>query len=254
MEEVVIKVLKEIEMENIFLIEGLPGVGNVGKVALDHVINETGAEIFARVFSRSLPPQVTMDDKGVLSLVAQELYHYESEGRQFVFLAGEYQGADSRGQYELAHEILKFLVERFGIARMYTLGGYGLGKMLESPRVLGAATSEEVADEMKAAGAEFSEGEPSNGIIGASGILLGLGKEIFNIDGGCLMGETSGYIVDARSARNVLEVLMKLTGIAVSTDDLDIRSEEAEEIINNLRDAAEKSLGNENEEDLRYIG
>ncbi len=253
MEEVIIKSVSDPEMKDVVLIEGLPGVGNVGKVALDHMIDKLNPELFARIYSKNLPPQVFLDDDGITSLVCQNLYHYEKDGRHFVFLAGEYQGADSRGQYELAYELLSFLTERYGVSEIYTLGGYGLGKMLEKPRVLGAATSPEMAEKMRAVGAIFSEGEPSNGIIGASGILLGLGKELFGIEGGCLMGETSGYIVDARSARNVLDALMKLTDITVPTEELDTRSEEAEEILNNLREVAERSLDAEND-DLRYIG
>ncbi len=253
MDEVIIKTIEEQKMKDITLIEGLPGVGNVGKLALDHIIDVLEPVLFAKVYSKNLPPQVLLDDDGITSLVSQNLYHYEKDGNHFVLLAGEYQGADSRGQYEIAYELLKFLNKNYGISEIYTLGGYGLGKMLEDPRVLGAATSTEMADKMKEAGTIFSEGEPSNGIIGASGILLGLGKEIFNIDGGCLMGETSGYILDARSARKVLEALMKLTGIEVSTEELDARSEEAEEILNNLREVAERSIESE-KDDLRYIG
>ena len=252
-EEVIIKVLSEPEMKDVALIEGLPGVGNVGKVALDHVIKELKPELFAKIYSKNLPPQVLLDDDGITSLVSQNLYHLEKDGKHFVLLAGEYQGADSRGQYELAYELLSFLQERYGISEIFTLGGYGLGKMLEEPRVLGAATSEEMAGRMKEAGAVFLKGEPSNGIIGASGILLGIGKELFGVDGGCLMGETSGYIVDSRSGRNVLEVLMKLTGIEVSTEELEIQSEETQKILDNLREMAESSLDEENE-DLRYIG
>ena len=190
MQEVILKKISEPVMKDVTLIEGLPGVGNVGKLAVDHMIDELKPEHFLKIYSKNLPPQVLLDDDGIISLVSQNLYHYENGGEHFVFLAGEYQGADSRGQYELAYALLDFLNSEYGIQRIYTLGGYGLGKMLEAPRVLGAATSKEMAEVMKKTGIIFSEGEPSNGIIGASGILLGIGKELFGVDGGCLMGET----------------------------------------------------------------
>ena len=253
MKEVIIKLVKEIDMKDVTLIEGLPGVGNVGKLALDHMINVLKPEHFANIYSKHLPPQVLLDDEGIASLVAQKLYHYKKEDEHFVFLAGEYQGASAEGQYELAYELLRFLSDNYGLKRIYTLGGYGLGKMLEEPRVLGAATSKEIADLFRENGVVFSKGEPSNGIVGASGILLGLGKEFFGVDGGCLMGETSGYIVDAKSARKVLSILSKITGIEVDMKDLEIRSEETDELINTLREAAEHEFSSE-KEDLRYIG
>jgi uncharacterized protein (TIGR00162 family) len=253
MDDVIIKLIEDVDMKDVTLIEGLPGVGNVGKLALDHMIKILKPVHFANIYSKHLPPQVLLDDDGIASLVAQKLYHYRKDDEDFVFLAGEYQGATGEGQYELAHALLRFLIDNYGLKRIYTLGGYGLGKMLEEPRVLGAATCKEIADVFKEHEVVFSKGEPSNGIVGASGILLGLGKEIFGIDGGCLMGETSGYIVDAKSARKVLAVLSEITGIEVDMKDLEIKSEETEELLNSLKEVAEQELNSENE-DLRYIG
>ena len=38
-----ITVLGEIELENPIFIEALPGIGHVGKLAADHIIDELGA-------------------------------------------------------------------------------------------------------------------------------------------------------------------------------------------------------------------
>lgn len=253
MDDVVIKLRKDLKLKDVILIEGLPGVGNVGKLAVDHLIKALKPEHFADIYSKHLPPQVLLDDEGTASLVAQKLYHYRNKDSDMVFLAGEYQGSTPEGQYELAYALLDFLSKNYGIKNIYTLGGYGLGKMLEEPRVLGAASSKEMAETFKSHGVVFSKGEPSNGIVGASGILLGLGKEFFEIEGGCLMGETSGYIVDAKSARNVLHILAEIIGIEIDMKDLEIRSEETEELLTSLKEAAEQELSSENE-DLRYIG
>lgn len=253
MDDVIIKLKKEVKLKDITLIEGLPGVGNVGKLAVDHLIRALNPEHFADIYSKHLPPQVLLDKEGIASLVSQKLYHYRNRGEELVFLAGEYQGSTAEGQYELAHTLLNFLHKNYGIKIIYTLGGYGLGKMLEEPGVLGAATSEEIRDMFMRHGIVFSENEPSNGIVGASGILLGLGKEFFGIDGGCLMGETSGYIQDAKSARNVLGILTEILHIEIDLKELETRSEETEKVLTTLREAAEHELSPENE-DLRYIG
>ena len=52
----------------------------------------------------------------------------------------------------------------------------------------------------------FHENEPGGGIIGVSGLLLGLGA-LRGIDAVCLMGVTSGYLVDPKAAQEVLRVL-----------------------------------------------
>ena len=64
---------------------------------------------------------------------------------------------DSSGQYELCNQLIS-LVKEMGVSSIYTLGGYGLGKLVPEPRVLGAATSEEMVTLFKSAGVEFIEG------------------------------------------------------------------------------------------------
>ena len=86
-------------------------------------------------------------------------------------------------------------------------------------------------------------------IMGASGLLLGLGK-VRGIEGICLMGETSGYIVDPRSADSLLTVLSRLIGIDIDHTTLQQRAEDMEQIIANIREA-EEARGRE---ELNYIG
>ena len=86
-------------------------------------------------------------------------------------------------------------------------------------------------------------------IMGASGRLLGLGKAR-GIEGICLMGETSGYIVDPRSADSLLTILSRLIGIDIDHTTLQQRAEDMEQIIANIREA-EEARGRE---ELNYIG
>ena len=64
---------------------------------------------------------------------------------------------------------------------VYTLGGYSIGKIVESPRVLGAVSDRTVLESLKAAGVLFPKGEPGGGIVGSAGLILGLATEIFGM-------------------------------------------------------------------------
>ena len=235
------------------LIEGLPGVGNVGKLAADHLIEELKAVKFADLHSRHFPPQVLVLPDGTLRLVNNEFYSWKNPhgGQDLVFLIGDYQGLTAEGQYVLADAILTF-VKELGVKRMFTLGGYGTGQILEKPRVLGAATSEDIVADMKKHGVTFSKDEPGGGIVGASGLLLGLGK-LRDMEGVCLMGETSGYLVDPKSARAVLEVISKSLGIQVDFAELENRAAQMDKLTQQLRDA-ERQAEAPGGDDLRYIG
>ena len=45
------KVLEEVKLNNPIFIEALPGVGHVGKLAIDHVIDELDATKFVEIYS-----------------------------------------------------------------------------------------------------------------------------------------------------------------------------------------------------------
>ena len=126
-----------------------------------------------------------------------------------------------------------------------------MGKLVPEPRVLGAATSKEIVKSFKSAGVEFIEGEPGAGIVGASGLLLGLGK-LQGIQGGCLMGETSGYMVDPKSASVVLKSLQKLLNIKIDLSELEQRAKQVDSITSQLKEM--ETGESEDRPDVNYIG
>ena len=113
---------EEVQLKNAILLEGLPGVGNVGKLAATHLIEELNAKKCMEIYSSYFPPQVLIDDDGIVKLVNNELYHHNGKGktRDLLFLVGEYQGMDSSGQYDLCTKLIE-LVKQMGVTTIYTL-------------------------------------------------------------------------------------------------------------------------------------
>ena len=66
----------DIKLNNAILLEGLPGVGNVGKLAATHLIEELKAKKCVEIYSSHFPPQVLIDEEGIVKLVNNELYYY----------------------------------------------------------------------------------------------------------------------------------------------------------------------------------
>jgi len=251
MDNVLIKIYKRPRLKNPVLIEGLPGVGNVGKVAAEYFLSKLKAVKLAEIYSKYFPPQVLINDDGTLYLVKNELYYVKTKGpNDLIFLVGDYQGMSNEGQFEISYRVLE-LARMLNVKLIYTLGGFGTGQLTENPRVFGAATNTELVEELKKHDVVFASGEPSNGIVGAAGLLLGIGMNFFGIEGACLMGETSGYFTDPKGAMAVLKVLVKVLGIEIDFQELDSKIQALNELTQKMQEQVEQKV---KKEDLGYIG
>lgn len=251
-----ITVLEEIELKNPIFIEALPGIGHVGKLAADHIIDELGATKFAEIYSPTFPPQVLVRDEGIIENMFNELYYLKDVGEDnldLIILVGNTQALSPEGQYLVCKEILEF-VKGFGVNRIFTLGGMATGQPIEESKVFGAATNEANVELLKEAGIEIRSND--GGIVGASGLFLGLGVRQ-GIQGSCLMGETPGYYIDAEAAEAMLDKLSYLLNFEINTDKLEERAEETRQMIAKAQQM-EQDLINKanagNADDLRYIG
>lgn len=259
----VIRYIKDIDptsLKNPILIQGLPGVGNVGKLGVTHMINELNAVQFAELYSYTFPYHVVVDNNGLLRLLRNEFWYAQlsksGSGNDIVFLTGDYQSQTPDGQYEIVNLILN-LAENFKIKQIFTLGGYATGSVSKDPRVFGTATNLSLIEDLKEEGVEINEsGGP---IVGASGLLLGLGK-MRGIEGACLLGETSGFMADALSAKVVLEKLIKLLNLDLDLRILEKKALKIEEVINQMTKMkrtgirGRPDIESEEEKDISYIG
>ncbi len=257
MKETFIKMINDVELKEPIFIEALPGIGHVGKLVAEHMIHELNAVKFAELYSPAFPPQVFVDDKGIIEPMKNEFYYLKSHGedkQDYIILVGNTQGLSPEGQYEICGSIIDF-VEGYGVKQIFTLGGLGTGQPVDKPKVFGAATTLELAEMLK--GYDVTLRTTDGGIIGASGLILGLGISK-DMGGVCLMGETPGYFIDAEASKAVLTVLQKLLKVELDIAKLEERAEETRKMISKAqqmeREMSERMNIVQGEEDLRYIG
>ena len=250
MEDIEIERVADAELGEPVLVEGLPGVGHVGKLAAEHLLEECDSQLVRRVYATDFPPQVNVDEDGVADLVCAEFHAIETEGADLLVLTGDHQAASNKGHYRLTDAFLD-IAEEFGVERAFALGGVPTGELVEEYTVLGAVSDPDLKDELTDAGVEFRPDEPAGGIVGVSGLVLGLGGRR-GMEAACLMGETSGYLVDPKSARAVLEIIESLLEFEVDYGSLEERAEEMEEVIGKIQEMQEGPSAADDE--LRYIG
>ncbi|ELY47967.1 proteasome assembly chaperone family protein [Natronorubrum bangense] len=255
MDELEIDVVAEVDVTDPVLVEGLPGVGHVGSLAVEHLLEELEAEstLVRRIYSTEFPPQVTVED-GVSSLTCAELYAVSvPDGRDLLLLTGDHQAQTNEGHYVLTDAFLD-IAEEFGAAEVYALGGVPTGELIDEYAVIGAVSDDSLLEDLEDVGVEFRDDEPAGGIVGVSGLMLGLGERR-GFDAACLMGETSGYLVDPKSARAVLEVLEDVLGFELDYESLDERADEMEEVMGKIQEMEQQQqMDVPTDDDLRYIG
>lgn len=195
------------DLENPVFVQGLPGFGNVGRIAAHLLIKFCEAKPFAELYSPSFPDYVSISTKGIAHLPKYEFYAAPMEKNNLVIMTGEMQPSfdDVLAHYQVCSDIVDF-VEKIGCHFIVTMGGVPLTE--DKARVYVAGTSSRLATEFKEKGAAiYSKGR----IVGGTGLTLALAKER-NLEGVCLLGATTGFKADRGAAFLVFKFLMKALG------------------------------------------
>jgi uncharacterized protein (TIGR00162 family) len=257
--------LEKPKLKDPLFIEGLPGVGNVGRIAAGYMVDQLKAKKFAELISSSFMPFVLLHQTSSVHLLKNEFYYYKARKkgeRNLIILIGDSQSIDPNGHYEIANEILQY-VKKLGVKEMFTLAGLGVGEVVAKPKIIGAVNDPELVKKYKNLGINFEAGDKVGTIVGASGLLLGLGT-YYGIKGVCLLGETVGFpiIPDPKSAEGVLAVLAKVVKIKIDVTKLEKKVKEMQEFIKKVQEVQAGALASvmkgpekpADKEKLNYIG
>ena len=222
------------------LICGLPGSGYVGKLAVDHLIEELKGIPFANIFSSSFPPQVLIQSDGTADLMKNVLYHCKGKSHDLILLSGDAQPVTPESEYEMADEITK-ICEKLGVKTIYTLAAYITGTFSKTQKVYGTSTSQRIVKEFQKYGIYAMN---SGSITGMNGLIIGVGKRK-GITGVCLLGETSGYVVDAKASKAVLETLAKMLDLKLDLAGIAKKAQDTEQLVKTIEEQMGQRTGTE---------
>jgi len=126
------------------------------------------------------------------------------------------------------------------VKKIYTLAAYITGTFSKTPKVYGTGTSSELVNEF----AKYNVEKMIRGnITGMNGIIIGVAKRS-KLNGICLLGETSGYVIDAGASKAVLEILSKMMGLNLDMGEMNKKAEDTEKMIKSIElQAAQGALG-----------
>ena len=207
MDKAYLRKLSNPTLENPFFVQGLPGFGNVGRIAAHLLIKFCDAKPLAELYSPFFPDYVSISSEGICHLPRYEFYYAPMGKNNLVIMTGEIQPSfdDVVANYEISEEVIDF-VETLGCHFIVTMGGIPIAE--DKAQVYIAATSPRLATEFMEKGAViYSKGR----IVGGTGLALAMAKER-KLEGVSLLGTTTGFKADREAGFLVFKFLMKALG------------------------------------------
>lgn len=220
-----INIIREPKLDRPALIQGLPGLGFVGKLAVSYLIDEFKLKPFAEIYSSYLVlpdgnTGVQIREDGTYYLPRIELYDLNQSRKHAILMTGEVQPT-VHGQYEIVSRILD-LAQKYGCDMVIALGGFQTVLEKEIGKVYGVFNAYSLEETLKELGVQVTR---SGAITGACGVILGLGNQRALPSIG-LLGATRGEYPDMEAARGVLKTLTKLIGLELNFERLEKEIEE----------------------------
>lgn len=244
---------KKIALKNPILIAGLPGIGNVGKIVVDFLIDELKAKKIYEFRSVYFPNTVFVTDDNLVALPSIEL-HYKKVGKyDLLLLAGDVQPTSAESCYEFCHIVLDIFTQLKG-SHVITLGGIGLQEVPDAPKVFCTGTSKKDVE-------AFVKGTTLNpniyGVVGAfvgvAGVLVGLSGQR-KIPAVSLLAETFAhpFYIGIKGSKEILTILRKKLGLTLDVNKLDKEIKEFEKELLQTAEQMEETKTTANKQS--YIG
>ena len=211
-----VRIISEpIKSKNPIVIEGFPGIGLVGNITCQHIIEELGMKYIGSIDSRYFPPLAVLFN----GIVFMPVRIYESQKKNIVVVISDIP-IHPTASYDLSKALVDW-VESIKTKNVVSIAGIATTTGMR--RVFGGATTNEMLEKIKDKTEVFQVGT----ISGISGSIM---TECFlrNIPAASLLGETPGPNPDPRAAVEVINVLNKIYDLSIDANKLTTQAEQIE--------------------------
>ncbi|HLB69478.1 MAG TPA: proteasome assembly chaperone family protein [Candidatus Methanoperedens sp.] len=211
-----VKIISEpIKSKNPLVIEGFPGIGLVGNIACQHIIEELQMKYLGSIDSRYFPPLAVLFN----GIVYMPVRIYESAKKNIIVVISDIP-IHPTASYDLSKSLVDW-VESIHTKNVISIAGIATTTGMR--RVFGGATNNEMLEKIKDRTEIFQVGT----ISGISGSIM---TECYlrHIPAMSLLGETPGPNPDPRAAVEVINVLNNIFDLSIDTNKLTSQAEQIE--------------------------
>lgn len=183
--------------EHAAMLEAVPGVGNVGKLVVDSLVEAHPSRTLAWILHPDFPPHATLDGD---SLLAPPRIQIDSvllpDGRTVIVVGGHLQPITAAGQHEVSETILKLATDS-NTPQLLVLAGLAAGA--EDRQIHVICADAEVRKRLEVDDIPVSRKHPEAGMIGIAGLLISL-SPLHSVSTIGLVAETMGASADVMAA------------------------------------------------------
>ena len=227
--------------EHVAILEAVPGVGNVGKIVVDSLVDKHPSRTIGWILHPDFPPHSTLDGNGFVSPPRININSILlPDGRTIITVGGPLQPMTAAGQYEVSEAILEMASES-GTPQLLVLAGLAAGTDDREIHVICADA--EVRKNLEANDIPVSREHPKAGMIGIAGLLISL-SPLYGVPAIGLVAETIGASTDVLAADRLASWIE--AGLDLPLDlDLDSTEETARKLMETMEvgSTIEETLG-----------
>jgi proteasome assembly chaperone (PAC2) family protein len=248
MESMDVKYFDKPELDKPQMVAAWPGMGFLAKISADYLRRQIKATKFAEI---RYFHNVLVYSNGIADLAPIKHKLYFSKEHNLIICVGDAQPSIPEESLRLAQKIAE-IAKELGVKRIFTMAAYP-NDFYEKPNVYGVFTEEESRNELAKLGVTVLDNDGA--VNGLNGVMIGIAKSM-DIQGVCLMGDiTYANIPQHLASKAVLEVLVKLLGIEIDTNQLNIRAKKIDASIKKRLDIydEEEDMKISDEKRLGYI-
>lgn len=230
---------------------GLPGIGLVGKIAVDTLAKKTKAKKIGTFSADYFPPMVFVDNNGKINDSHNDIYYFKNKSQDYILISGDFQPSlDSVESFALHNNFSKELgsyIKKINAKEVYSIAGINVGdtRITKEPELFYAQNkyvdNKKYKNKMKPT--------KNTTISGIAGLIL-TECERNKIPATCILGETSAKIYgDFESVKSVLNYIQKEFKIKIDMKEVEDESKKIssafKQVVTELKKATEASIVHE---------
>lgn len=212
------------------VLEAVPGVGNVGKILADGLIEKHPSRTIGWILHPDFPPHATMSDEGLIGPPRLDILDVIlPNGESVCIVTGVMQPMTAPGQFEVAESILR-LARDSEASRLLVLAG--LAAEPECRAIYAVCSDKGFRKDLEKGDIDVSRSQPEGGMIGVAGMVLSLSVTL-GVPALGVIAETVGASSDVLAADRMAKWIEQAFEVPLDLD-LDTTKETAAKLMEKI--------------------